>query len=827
MPPPSAYTPFESLLFFQSVAALDSHPTSFVSISDTLRNNSFIRQNVAFNPDRLSPEALEELYTTLMRDGLNADGAERNGRAESPVAANPRKRKIASPRPEGLVDGVAHATIVPDLVSRLYARYKDSVTREIKSEEKRFSEIRDEIERLQKEEQEAPVSAAVHEPSHHVPPAEQAKVLMDGKPVQQPTLHAGKPPAATLSLGMEGLQPDRSRQDLSAPQLPATAESPKPGQEKQHQPLQPVGMPQEPATQQPQRVPAAPPGPVSHPFPANGKAPSPLQGPSVEPQRMVVSEGPTKVSPLPQPPIAPPLQAQQGPNAHVPSQQPIAPVPQGQQISQPSPLAQPHQTQHPSIPQHALIPQPSHDISKEPIHPTDSQQGAKLEATYQNPYFPAVPTVPGTPSAPVLTPLPESRSGPPPTSADGRRSLTPWKSLPRLSIPDRQSSPARPRPEDISPISARAPSPAELPETPAEGTEPRRRKRRAAEEKEPSVPSVDVDTRASKRTKAEKHAPATRKKRDGSTPSSKSRRSVVSREEGSPTETTQERIKHEATNTPAGIPEEVEPSARADPDRKGGAAAAQPGRRPGRGRPKRKRSVTEPLEPEPAQPEPSRQDPHQYVLCARNFPRTGAPIMNDVTTHKHGSIFTKPLTEREAPGYRDLIYRPQDLKSIKSCINQGSKAVSAASEAASTPAADGESPVPAAGTPSKNAVLMLQKSEDIVPPKAIVNSAQLEKELIRMFANAVMYNPTPQHGFGPAFPMIRDGGSRTSPSLSEPDEGGIVNDAMEMFDDVEKAVTKWRAAERTADELGHKSVLSVRRGSAGDLNMDSADDSKA
>jgi hypothetical protein len=201
--------------------------------------------------------------------------------------------------------------------------------------------------------------------------------------------------------------------------------------------------------------------------------------------------------------------------------------------------------------------------------------------------------------------------------------------------------------------------------------------------------------------------------------------------------------------------------------------------------------------------------------------------MNDVTTHKHGSIFTKPLTEREAPGYRDLIYRPQDLKSIKSCINQGSKAVAAASEAASTPAADGESPAPAAGTPSKNAVLMLPKSEDIVPPKAIVNSAQLEKELIRMFANAVMYNPTPQHGFGPAFPMIKDGGSRTSPSISEPDEGGIVNDAMEMFDDVEKAVTKWRAAERTADELGHKSVLSVRRGSAGDLNMDSADDSKA
>lgn len=234
----------------------------------------------------------------------------------------------------------------------------------------------------------------------------------------------------------------------------------------------------------------------------------------------------------------------------------------------------------------------------------------------------------------------------------------------------------------------------------------------------------------------------------------------------------------------------------------------------------------EPVQAEPVQVEPSRPDPNQYVLGARNFPRTGATIMNDVTTHKHGSIFTKPLTEREAPGYRDLIYRPQDLKSIKSSISQGSKAVAAASEAVSTPAADGESPAAAAGTPSKNAVLMLQKTEDVIPPKAIVNSAQLEKELIRMFANAVMYNPTSQRGFGPAFPMISDSGSRESTEVPEADEGGIVNDALEMFDDVEKAVTRWRAAERPSDELAHKSILSVRKGSTGDFNTDSADDNK-
>lgn len=200
--------------------------------------------------------------------------------------------------------------------------------------------------------------------------------------------------------------------------------------------------------------------------------------------------------------------------------------------------------------------------------------------------------------------------------------------------------------------------------------------------------------------------------------------------------------------------------------------------------------------------------------------------MNDVTTHKHASIFTKPLTERDAPGYRDLIYRPQDLKSIKSLIHQGSRALAAATEAASTPAGDGESPAPGVGTPSKNAVLMLQKTEDVIPPKGVVNSAQLEKELIRMFANAMMFNPIPQRGFGPAFPMISDSGSRESTQVPEPDEGGIIKDTLEMFEDVEQAVTRWRAAERTADELASKSILALRRGSASDLNTDSADEVK-
>lgn len=264
-----------------------------------------------------------------------------------------------------------------------------------------------------------------------------------------------------------------------------------------------------------------------------------------------------------------------------------------------------------------------------------------------------------------------------------------------------------------------------------------------------------------------------------------------------------------------------------------------------------------------------------YVLCARNFFRTCNPLMNDVAMHKHASRFAKPLTERDAPGYRDLIYRPQDLKSIKSAIHQGSKAIAAATISAADGEA-GKSPSPAgpvyvsggsaalkSSSGSGPLTLMLPKSEDVIPPKAIVNSAQLEKELIRMFANAIMFNTIPQRGFGPAFPMAEtDRGLRLGKYTSMPSdgrtgataaaaaaagpgagtdaaeytaeidmkledqeggEGGIIKDTLEMFEDVEKAVMRWRAAERTGDEINNPKL---RRTSISDINTDSMDETR-
>lgn len=197
--------------------------------------------------------------------------------------------------------------------------------------------------------------------------------------------------------------------------------------------------------------------------------------------------------------------------------------------------------------------------------------------------------------------------------------------------------------------------------------------------------------------------------------------------------------------------------------------------------------------------------------------------MNDITAHKLASMFAKPITEREAPGYKDLIFRPQDLKSIKSAIVAGSKALVSAGDSAGAPAfGDVGSPAAQAGggTPNpKSASIWIPATADVTPPKGIVNSAQLEKELMRMFANAIMFNPDPKRGFGSAFRGRRhrqgsaserrgeehgedeDAGDGMTVEEDEA-EGSVVKDTREMFEAVERGVADWRAAERAVEDFG-------------------------
>lgn len=202
--------------------------------------------------------------------------------------------------------------------------------------------------------------------------------------------------------------------------------------------------------------------------------------------------------------------------------------------------------------------------------------------------------------------------------------------------------------------------------------------------------------------------------------------------------------------------------------------------------------------------------------------------MNDIISHKLAGIFAKPLSERDAPGYKDLVLRPQDLKSIKAAISKGGKAVHAAIEAFEEGNGSGEeTPTESApglviGSrvgPLGNGSYMVPASEDLIPPKGIVNSSQLEMELIRMFANAVMFNPLPssERGLGRSLRLRKNGGdvvlkreestdTDTGSSSEDSDdslnaEDGIISDAREMFEDILGRVSRWRELE--AERMGN------------------------
>lgn len=161
---------------------------------------------------------------------------------------------------------------------------------------------------------------------------------------------------------------------------------------------------------------------------------------------------------------------------------------------------------------------------------------------------------------------------------------------------------------------------------------------------------------------------------------------------------------------------------------------------------------------------------NDVVIGSRNFQRLSTVIMNDITTHKHAGPFQKPVREKDAEGYSDIIKRPQDLKSIKTAITAGVRAINAA--AAKDSSTGSPAATPGGSSSKENGTIIVEKTADLVPPRAIVNSSQLEKEVMRMFANAVMFNPG---------------------------EDGMVQDAREMADDIEAKVRDWRSAERQVE----------------------------
>ena len=147
MPSLSDYTPLESLLFFQSLTTLGVKASSFNTISDTLNANRFVRQHDSYDISRLTPKALEDFYNDLLREEM---ASQPGGDAAQNGHVNPKKRKLSTP-PRTSPTNVSKQRAISEVVNRLYARYKELAIEEIRKQERIYDELRQEVQKLQDE----------------------------------------------------------------------------------------------------------------------------------------------------------------------------------------------------------------------------------------------------------------------------------------------------------------------------------------------------------------------------------------------------------------------------------------------------------------------------------------------------------------------------------------------------------------------------------------------------------------------------------------------------------------------------------------------------
>ncbi|KAL7933476.1 hypothetical protein V8C35DRAFT_304504 [Trichoderma chlorosporum] len=201
------------------------------------------------------------------------------------------------------------------------------------------------------------------------------------------------------------------------------------------------------------------------------------------------------------------------------------------------------------------------------------------------------------------------------------------------------------------------------------------------------------------------------------------------------------------------------------------------------------------------------QGPPTHVLWTRGFTKVSSSALDQISSHRDANMFATALREKDAPNYRQIVLQPQDITSIRSAIKAGNKA--ALQAAASLPGGD-------PGTAS----LWLPISDDLVPPRGIINSAHLERELVHMFCNAIMYNPDPDRGPGPAF-MRRSQSDEEEIVGYRLDENGVVKNTQSMFLEVEKLLGDLRAAEK---DRGIPPISTTRQGSVATPAEDTAEE---
>lgn len=845
---PTAYTPLESLLLFQALRAEGVESISFNKISERLKSIPLVTSDPAYDAGRLSPDALRQLYLDLLKQEVKRDLERQpdgeHGVVNGDVSPGSRKRKAPSPSLPTVHEAAQHSHLIPKLVERLYARYRQNAVNQIRDYEKRYDALQREVgeveagrwdERLQRQSTASATaspkpSTAAHtqggvqrkdyaptglsattslteptrpsEAAAQVPPRPYAKSnidsLMNHGPEPQ-TGHGGhrRTSSNTTLPPLSEMAPQSPRFGIP-PRIPEPVTAPtwqrSQSQSHSYQPSPPTG----------HQSPYA-----SH----HGHPPSAMQSPQIQQSLSRPSSSPRPILPPPPGMKLPPPTPPQGygspgihgppaypthqqqhyqpaqprmPTAHSPTHErtsrglppPHLPTQHSQPTYYPSHQQQPYQDRRTSYPQQPV--QTPHAYPAQPPQPG----GYMLPPFQVTPQEPARPQQQGAPQQqtprPQQTPARRPAAYPQPLPPQQAPTTGPRPARPRgvvANIVDALATPARSSPKALWKSSNR-PRLARSPEPPTDFIEPLSPVLQRA-------PSPPRQARATRQQQSETLEPPSSgpSKRSGRRPPRNVRGASVvsSTADGSARATrsqsvsstlgaeapvgerpvSRRRVKDEPS-TPAN-----DLSASAEPEPV--LSSAQPTRRTRRGtlqslhQPSIKRKRQEsPDDAEPDEP-PSRPT---TVTATRNFAKMSQVIMNDINSHKHGSRFLLPVRDKDAEGYSEIIKQPQNLKSIRAAIVAGGRAISAATASQDSPSA---TPSTSTKHADGSTTVELERTEDLIPPKAIVNGAQLEKEVMRMFANAVMFNPG---------------------------EDGMVADTREMFEDVEAKIREWRGAER-------------------------------
>ncbi|KAK4902637.1 hypothetical protein LTR27_000575 [Elasticomyces elasticus] len=831
------YTPLEQLLLFQAlrhegVNNGDTINLSFNRISEQLKAIPTVRNDAAYDADRLSPDALRELYLWLLKEEIKHD-LQREVEGEDDHATtngDTRKRKAPSPPLPTVEDAVKHAYLIPQLVTRLYATYRERAVSEIRKHEQQYDtlsrEVQENISGKQDVGSQEPGKATPQSPkpssiahtqpasqrpefvqpvkSRHATPAAPAEAppkkysldaVMNHGPEPQngfsghrrtssnttlPPLsemapqspHFGIPPKMPMASNMQPYPQQQYAQapsNMHPPSYGPPHGHPMPGVQLQNAMARPSSSPR-PTLPLPPGMKLPHPSPVQHSPSPNMRAPN-LPQQHYQPQHRT-SMGPAGVGDRPSHPYSPQLPPPGGYYQPQPYPDRRTSYPEQQHAAQQRyPVQAPHQGGYQM--------QPWPMDGSQPSRPPPQKQNPLPQPQSMRPQFQPptpiqrAPSYPPHPNAPLTAPRPSGRPnllssivtalGTP--SRAERRPI--WKSErrpPPLMMPSRPSTPPA---EPLSPVLTRAKSPAR-----AQKSAAKRSSAATADELAPAAPSASK-TRS-------------RKVRD------RSPHSGMSSAGG---ETMRTRTRSQSVSTSVGgIPGDGRPGSRdsvkPEPSTPAETLEApehvpEPSATPASGPMTRKRRGTMQSQPQPSSKRQRQQSPVRpdeiaeagsppprptTVLATRNFNKLASTIMNDITSHKHASYFAGPVRDKDASGYSGIIKQPQHLKSIRAAITAGTRAIAAATSSLESPAV---APTAASAKAAEGSTIELDRNDDLIPPKAIVNGVQLEKEVYRMFANAVMFNPG---------------------------EDGLVADTRAMFEDVEAQIREWRGAEAVAPE---------------------------